>query len=46
MIVILTDGSEIFAERIIESEDELESLNKNAFDATDGNLYWVIKPLD
>lgn len=40
MIIVLTDGMEVFETRTGVSLMEWDKLNKQAQEATDGNLYW------
>ena len=36
----LTDGQNDYQARTIKDVDELDELNRLAFEKTDGNLYW------
>lgn len=40
MIVRLTDGQSDYSEANVKDVDELDDLNRIAFQHTDGNLYW------
>jgi hypothetical protein len=46
MKAILTDGYEVFEEREVESLEELTKLNRQANEASDGNIVWQTEEPD
>jgi len=46
VMAYLTDGVEIYESRLV-TQDELDELHEEAYQATDGNIFWVdMGPVD